>query len=209
MTGLAMTGRQFDAESSNHCVSLRGVKITARLAGMGIKAIVEQTFVNQESIDIEAVYTFPLPSEAAICHFEVITDERVLTGKIEDADTAIDKYEDAIKSYEAALAARPGWRSADTNLGVAKARLALLPPPESDHGGTGGKLEADEIVFDDRAAESPSVDKVEVVGMGDELSDQDMRSLWLRRVESKPATFLRSKFAYQLAEREAFADVDD
>jgi Ca-activated chloride channel family protein len=102
MTGLAMTGRQADTTSANRCVSLRGVKITARLAGMSVKALIEQTFVNQESVDIEAVYTFPLPSEAAVCHFEVVTDERVLTGKVEDGEKAIDQYEDAISQGDAA-----------------------------------------------------------------------------------------------------------
>jgi len=119
------------------------------------------------------------------------------------------QYEKAIESYETALRTRPDWEAAGTNLAIAKARLRALAPPEDDAGGTGGKLEADEIVFDDRAAKNPSAERVEVAGLGDELSDEDLRSLWLRRVETKPATFLRSKFAYQRAMREAAHEAGD
>ena len=34
------------------------------------------------------------------------------------------------------------------------------------------------------------------------LSDSEMQALWLRRVQTKPADFLKAKFAYQLSARE-------
>ncbi len=79
MTGLTLTSTGIE-----HRIALRGIRLTARLAGMSNKTQVEQTFVNQESCDIEVVYTFPLPEDAAVSHFEVLTDDRVLTGKVED-----------------------------------------------------------------------------------------------------------------------------
>jgi Ca-activated chloride channel family protein len=36
------------------------------------------------------------------------------------------------------------------------------------------------------------------VAGGDPLSDEELRGLWLRRVQTKPADFLRAKFAYQV-----------
>ncbi|MDB4873266.1 MAG: hypothetical protein JWL97_4270 [Gemmatimonadales bacterium] len=77
-------------------VALRGVHLHARAAGMSCKATLEQTFVNLEHRAIEAVYTFPLPEGAAVCGFEVITADHVLTGAIEEANQAIEKYENAI-----------------------------------------------------------------------------------------------------------------
>jgi Ca-activated chloride channel family protein len=109
-------------------------------------------------------------------------------------------YEDAIESYDRALELRPSWGPAIANREIARVRLERLARPEDDAGGTGGKLEADEIVFDDRASEAKAEEQV--VGAGDEMSDEELRALWLRRVETKPADFLRSKFAYQLARRE-------
>ena len=38
------------------------------------------------------------------------------------------------------------------------------------------------------------------IGMfGQPLSDAAMQELWLRRVQTKPADFLRAKFSFQLA----------
>ena len=59
------------------------------------------------------------------------------------------RYEEAIGSYEQALQMEPGWAEAEQNRDLARARKDRLAPPESDDGGTGGQLEADEIVFDD------------------------------------------------------------
>src|SRR5690242_3004455 len=86
----------------NERVALRGVRVRARLEGMSQRTVVEQTFVNQELTAIEAVYTFPLPDGAAVCGFEVITGDRVLTGRVEESDKALDQYEDAIADGHAA-----------------------------------------------------------------------------------------------------------
>jgi Ca-activated chloride channel family protein len=105
------------------------------------------------------------------------------------------KYEDAIRSYDQALVLRLAWREAEENRQVARIRLERLAPPESDHGGTGGMLSADEFVFDERGAKGTSPQTVE----GGEPSEAEMRAVWLRRVQTQPADFLRSRFAYQLA----------
>ncbi len=107
------------------------------------------------------------------------------------------QYEEAIRSYGRALEARAGWREAEENRAIAAARLAALAPPDSDAGGTGGKLEADEIVFDDTGRVEKSGSEAETDG-GEALSDDEMRAVWLRRIQNEPAQFLRARFAYQL-----------
>jgi Ca-activated chloride channel family protein len=106
------------------------------------------------------------------------------------------RYEEAIESYGRALDSRPDWPEAEQNREIARVRLERLAPPDDDAGGTGGALGADEIVFDDsgRVNESGS----EVVSEGGEMSEEELRSVWLRRVENDPADFLRARFAYQL-----------
>jgi Ca-activated chloride channel family protein len=37
---------------------------------------------------------------------------------------------------------------------------------------------------------------------GAKLSEEEIRALWMRRVQTSPGDFLRSKFAYQYAQRE-------
>jgi len=111
------------------------------------------------------------------------------------------KYEAAISGYKQVLSLKPDWLAARENLALARARKEKLKPPEDDAGGTGGKLEADEVVFDDRAKKAAAEQQEQVAG-GEEISDQEMRALWLRRIETKPADFLRSKFLYQKAHRQ-------
>jgi Ca-activated chloride channel family protein len=83
-------------------VALRGVRLRARVAGMSLKATLEQTFVNLEDRAIEAVYTFPLPEGAAVCGFEIVFFDRVFTGVVEETDRAIRKYDDAIADGDGA-----------------------------------------------------------------------------------------------------------
>jgi len=107
-------------------------------------------------------------------------------------------YEDAIRAYEFALRMQPEWREAEDNLQLAQVRLARLERPDDDAGGTGGMLEADEIVFDLDASSKPGQGE-QTVEEETGLRDDQLRELWLRRVETKPADFLAARFAYQLA----------
>lgn len=106
------------------------------------------------------------------------------------------RYEEAIESYGRALDGRPDWAEAERNREIARVRLERLAPADDDAGGTGGMLEADELVFDDtgRVNESGS----EAVTTGGEMSEEELRAVWLRRVENDPGDFLRARFAYQL-----------
>jgi Ca-activated chloride channel family protein len=99
-----LTGRRIELVTGGEDrVALRGVRLTARLSAGSQKTIVEQTFVNLEERAIEAVYTFPLPENAAVCGFEVITADRVLTGAIEENDAAIERYENAVSEGHGAF----------------------------------------------------------------------------------------------------------
>lgn len=108
------------------------------------------------------------------------------------------KYDAAIAGYEKALSLQPGWVEAEENLALARARKEKMAPPDDDAGGTGGMLPPDEIVFDKRAA-STTGDQEEIVEGGEQATDKEMRAIWLRRVQTQPADFLRAKFSYQFA----------
>jgi len=108
------------------------------------------------------------------------------------------KYEDAVQRYTRALELRPDWEAATVNLEIAVARAKLLKTEGGDM--TGGKMEADEIVFSKGKA-PPEAGEEQVEG-GQEMDDAALRAMWLRRVQTKPADFLRTKFAYQHARAE-------
>jgi len=109
-------------------------------------------------------------------------------------------YDDAIASYQEALTLRPDWREAADNLALAQRRQRLLAPANDGTLGTDGRLAADEIVFT-KGANGPTGEQTESVEQEGQLSDQEIRAMWLRRVQSRPADFLRAKFSYQNASR--------
>jgi Ca-activated chloride channel family protein len=106
------------------------------------------------------------------------------------------KYDDAVKSYDRALSLRPGWKDAQENRAVAVIRRERMTFKGGD--ATGGQVKADEVVFE--KGKNEAGEEVQVAG-GDPLSDDQLRALWLRRVQTKPADFLRAKFAFQLEEK--------
>ena len=104
------------------------------------------------------------------------------------------EYEAAVERYDRALQLRPGWEPATTNREIAAARAERLEQTGGDMGDQ--KIGADEIVFDRKNNQDGQ--ETEVDG-GQPLSDAEMQALWLRRVQTKPADFLKAKFAYQSA----------
>lgn len=107
------------------------------------------------------------------------------------------KYEQAIAEYDRALKLRPGWKVAEENRVLAEARAKLK---ESKGGDLGDQREgADEVVFD--LQKERGGQDTEIAGE-QAASDNAVQAIWLRRVQTNPADFLRSKFAYQSAQQQ-------
>lgn len=104
------------------------------------------------------------------------------------------KYEDAIQRFDRALELDPRLDDARINRDIAIARAKLVERKGGDMGQQ--EIGADEIVFD-KNKESGGQD-TDTEG-SQPLSDSEMQALWLRRVQTKPADFLKAKFAYQLS----------
>jgi len=113
-------------------------------------------------------------------------------------------YAGAIASYQHALAARPDWQEAKENLAIARVRKERLARASADAAeeGTDGQLGADAVTFDDKAENAPP-DQTEQTAGGTALSDDELRAMWLQRVQTSPADFLRAKFSFQNAARQA------
>lgn len=105
------------------------------------------------------------------------------------------KYEAAIASYDRALAERPDWKEARVNRELAAARAKQVERQGGDMGDQ--KLGADEIVFDNKAKKNEG-QETQIAGE-QAVTDASVQALWLRRVQTKPADFLKAKFAYQNA----------
>jgi len=119
-----------------------------------------------------------------------------------NAHIMLGDYEAAIEAYQTALSKKPDWPEAEQNLQIANLRLQALAPPEDDYGGTGGQLEADELVFDQSGRVNKSSSEQVIDASDQQMGEEAMRAMWLRKVETRPADFLAVRFNYQLATRE-------
>jgi len=126
-----------------------------------------------------------------------------------NAHVMLGDYDAAIGAYQSALAKRPAWPEAKQNLEIASLRKQALAPPDDDFGGTGGMLEADEYVFDDTGRVNKSSSEQVIDAADQQLSEDAMRAMWLRKVETRPADFLAARFNYQLATRDNPASADE
>jgi len=101
------------------------------------------------------------------------------------------QYDAAVESYDRALARRPGWQDALDNRTIAATRAERLKSEGGDLGDQ--QIGADEIVFD----KSKPGGQETVVNEEQAADSSSMQALWLRRVQTRPADFLKAKFAYQ------------
>jgi Ca-activated chloride channel family protein len=105
-------------------------------------------------------------------------------------------YDTAIASYDRALEKRPDWEAALENKELAVARAKLVEQKGGDMGDQ--KIGADKIVFDKDAKNEGQETEV---SSAQAMSDQEIQAMWLRRVQTRPADFLRAKFSFQEAAR--------
>lgn len=110
-----------------------------------------------------------------------------------NAFVMLGQYDDAVKRYDRALALRPGWQDAAVNREIARIRGER----KKAEGGVTDDTESkpDEVVFDKtkKGGEETTVEQG-----GAPMSDEAVRALWLKRVQTKPADFLRIRFSRQL-----------
>jgi Ca-activated chloride channel family protein len=110
-----------------------------------------------------------------------------------NARVMLGQYQPAIDRYDRALELRPDFAEAKANREIARLRLAAIDTGGADAGDQ--REGADQIVYDKNAKKGEGQD-TEVAGAP--MSDADIRALWLKRVETRPADFLRARFAAQL-----------
>ena len=84
-------------------VALSDVAVSAVLRDLLAEVTVSQTYRNDEQVNIEAVYMFPLPLDAVLLDLQVEIGGRVLKGVVVEKKAAEEKYEDAIAAGDAAV----------------------------------------------------------------------------------------------------------
>lgn len=84
-------------------VALSDIAVSAVLRDLLAEVTSSQTYRNDEAVNIEAVYTFPLPLDAVLLSLQVKIGGRVLTGVVTEKSAAEEQYEDAVAAGDAAV----------------------------------------------------------------------------------------------------------
>lgn len=79
-------------------VPLQGVEVDATVFGGHAQVRVRQRYRNSEAKAVEALYTFPLPSEANLTGFSMTCDGRRIDGEVKEREQAFREYDEAISS---------------------------------------------------------------------------------------------------------------
>ncbi len=81
---------------------LKHTDVKANIAGFVGRVHVRQTFQNTAKTPVEAVYTFPLPADAAVDDMKMVIGKRVVRGQIKKREEARQIYEAAKSAGQAA-----------------------------------------------------------------------------------------------------------
>ena len=75
---------------------LRGVAVAGEVYGGHAAVTVRQRYHNTEPHPVEAVYTFPLPSDATLVGFAMVCEGRRIDGMVQEREEAFRRYDDAL-----------------------------------------------------------------------------------------------------------------
>ncbi len=79
-------------------VPLQGVEVTGELLGGHARVRVRQRYRNEEKRAVEAVYTFPLPSDGTLTAFSMTCEGRKVEGVLQEREAAFKTYDNAISA---------------------------------------------------------------------------------------------------------------
>ena len=162
----------------------------------------QRLFEHQKYEQAADAFVDPMWRGAALMRAGSFKEAAQVYGGIDAAEAAYDqgnalvmlgKYDDAVGRYDRALALRPGWPEAEANRALARLRADRMKAPGADAGDQ--RKGADQIVFDKDKKKGGGQDTETA---GTTMNDEQIRSLWLKQVQTRPADFLRARFSYQL-----------
>lgn len=77
-------------------VALRGVEVEGEVLGAHARVTVRQRYQHEGRNAVEAIYTFPLPSDATLTGFSMTCEGRRFEGVVKEREAAFRDYDDAI-----------------------------------------------------------------------------------------------------------------
>jgi len=84
-------------------VALQSVNVEAEIENLLCEVTIKQSYRNLEKVNIEAVYTFPLPLGAVLMDMTIKTRTKELKGVVVEKSEAEERYEDAVTDGDTAI----------------------------------------------------------------------------------------------------------
>ncbi|XP_066540422.1 von Willebrand factor A domain-containing protein 5A-like isoform X4 [Hoplias malabaricus] len=108
-------------------VPLKSVEVEVQVKGFVATVTSTLQYVNEEESPVEATFVFPLPAEAAVCHFSVNVSGQEVVAEVHSKQKAREKYDHALSSGKQAFLLEESDESPD----VFRLAVGSLPPNES------------------------------------------------------------------------------
>ncbi|KAG1952442.1 von Willebrand factor A domain-containing protein 5A [Pimephales promelas] len=94
-------------------VPLKSISVEVRVQDHVSTVSSTLLYVNEEERPLEALFVFPLPADAAVCHFSAKIGEQEIVAKVQERETARDRYDDALSSGQQAFLLEESAESPD------------------------------------------------------------------------------------------------
>ncbi|XP_036070661.1 von Willebrand factor A domain-containing protein 5A isoform X3 [Oryzias melastigma] len=108
-------------------VPLQSVEVELQVKDHVATVISTLNYQNKEDKPVEAVFVFPLPGDAAVCHFSAKIGQTHIVAELKEKQQAREEYDDALSSGQQAFLLEESEQSPD----IFSLSVGSLPPGES------------------------------------------------------------------------------
>uniref|UniRef100_A0A671W9F6 von Willebrand factor A domain containing 5A n=1 Tax=Sparus aurata TaxID=8175 RepID=A0A671W9F6_SPAAU len=108
-------------------VPLKSVEVELQVRDHVATVVSTLNYENKEDKPLEAVFVFPLPGDAAVCHFSATIGQTQIVAEVKEKQQAREEYDDALSSGQQAFLLEESDQSPD----IFSLSVGSLPPGES------------------------------------------------------------------------------
>uniref|UniRef100_A0A4W6CSH2 von Willebrand factor A domain containing 5A n=1 Tax=Lates calcarifer TaxID=8187 RepID=A0A4W6CSH2_LATCA len=108
-------------------VPLKSIEVQLEVRDHVATVVSTLNYENKEDKPLEAVFVFPLPGDAAVCHFSATIGQTQIVAEVKEKQQAREEYDDALSSGQQAFLLEESEQSPD----IFSLSVGSLPPGES------------------------------------------------------------------------------
>ncbi|CAI5693934.1 von Willebrand factor A domain-containing protein 5A-like [Oreochromis aureus] len=108
-------------------VPLKSIEVELEVRDHVATVVSTLNYENKEDKPLEAVFVFPLPGDAAVCHFSAKIGQTQIVAEVKEKQKAREEYDDALSSGQQAFLLEESDQSPD----IFSLSVGSLPPGES------------------------------------------------------------------------------